>query len=192
MQSAHPLGRRRPHLGLLLDATLAAACSTWPAAAGRHVRWLAAQGFARHRRRPRRGSASRRCAAVAEIIVADIEGAPWPLPGRRFDAVVVTNYLWRAAVAGAARRAGRRRRADLRDLRRRPADRRQAVAARLPAAARANCCRACAGLRVVAYEDGFEPPRRRASCSASPPCAEAPAAAAAAALRASAGPRAGG
>jgi SAM-dependent methyltransferase len=32
----------------------------------------------------------------AEIVVADIEGGPWPLAGRRFDAIVVTNYLWRA------------------------------------------------------------------------------------------------
>jgi hypothetical protein len=32
---------------------------------------------------------------IAEIVVADIENDPWPLPGRRFDAVVVTNYLWR-------------------------------------------------------------------------------------------------
>lgn len=32
----------------------------------------------------------------AELIAADLEnGAPWPLPGRRFHAVVVTNYLWR-------------------------------------------------------------------------------------------------
>jgi SAM-dependent methyltransferase len=38
---------------------------------GRHVRWL------------------------AEVLVADIEAGPWPLPGRQFDAVVVTNYLWR-------------------------------------------------------------------------------------------------
>jgi SAM-dependent methyltransferase len=30
------------------------------------------------------------------VIEADIENAPWPLAGRRFDAVVVTNYLWRA------------------------------------------------------------------------------------------------
>jgi SAM-dependent methyltransferase len=30
-----------------------------------------------------------------ELIAADLEGAPWPLPGRRFGAVVVTNYLWR-------------------------------------------------------------------------------------------------
>lgn len=27
---------------------------------------------------------------------ADIENAPWPLPGQQFDAVVVTHYLWRA------------------------------------------------------------------------------------------------
>jgi SAM-dependent methyltransferase len=31
-----------------------------------------------------------------EIVPADLEdGSPWPLPGRRFGAVVVTNYLWR-------------------------------------------------------------------------------------------------
>jgi len=31
----------------------------------------------------------------AELLQADLEGAPWPLPGRRFAGVVVTNYLWR-------------------------------------------------------------------------------------------------
>ncbi len=30
-----------------------------------------------------------------EAVVADIESGPWPFPGRQFDAVVVTNYLWR-------------------------------------------------------------------------------------------------
>jgi SAM-dependent methyltransferase len=30
-----------------------------------------------------------------EAVVADIEGGPWPFAGRQFDAVVVTNYLWR-------------------------------------------------------------------------------------------------
>ena len=31
-----------------------------------------------------------------EIVEADLEdGSPWPLPGRRFGAVVVVNYLWR-------------------------------------------------------------------------------------------------
>jgi SAM-dependent methyltransferase len=29
-------------------------------------------------------------------LVADIEAGPWPLPGERFDAVIVTNYLHRA------------------------------------------------------------------------------------------------
>ncbi len=33
--------------------------------------------------------------ALASVVCADIEGQPWPLPGRQFDAVVVTNYLWR-------------------------------------------------------------------------------------------------
>ncbi len=30
-----------------------------------------------------------------EKVVADIENGPWPFVGRQFDAVVVTNYLWR-------------------------------------------------------------------------------------------------
>jgi SAM-dependent methyltransferase len=30
-----------------------------------------------------------------EKVVADIEAGPWPFAGREFDAVVVTNYLWR-------------------------------------------------------------------------------------------------
>jgi SAM-dependent methyltransferase len=29
------------------------------------------------------------------VLQADLEGAAWPLPGRTFAAVVVTNYLWR-------------------------------------------------------------------------------------------------
>ena len=32
---------------------------------------------------------------VIETVVADIENGPWPFAGRQFDAVVVTNYLWR-------------------------------------------------------------------------------------------------
>ena len=35
------------------------------------------------------------CAGLGELICADIENGPWPLPGRQFGAVVVTNYLWR-------------------------------------------------------------------------------------------------
>ncbi len=32
---------------------------------------------------------------AVEAVVADIEEGPWPFAGREFDAVVVTNYLWR-------------------------------------------------------------------------------------------------
>jgi SAM-dependent methyltransferase len=34
-------------------------------------------------------------ASAFEAVVADIEGGPWPFAGRQFNAVVVTNYLWR-------------------------------------------------------------------------------------------------
>ncbi|MBA4329324.1 MAG: SAM-dependent methyltransferase [Polaromonas sp.] len=34
-------------------------------------------------------------ASACDKVVADIEAGPWPFAGRRFDAVVVTNYLWR-------------------------------------------------------------------------------------------------
>lgn len=30
-----------------------------------------------------------------EILAADLEAAAWPLAGRRFGGVIVTNYLWR-------------------------------------------------------------------------------------------------
>jgi SAM-dependent methyltransferase len=63
---------------------------------GRHLRWLAAQGW-RVTGVDRDETAVEPLREVAEIIVADLEseGQPWPLPGRRFDGVVVTNYLWR-------------------------------------------------------------------------------------------------
>lgn len=66
---------------------------------GRHTRWFAARG-ARVTALDRDAQAVAGLRggpdAAAEVIVADIENAPWPLAGRRFDAVVVTNYLWRA------------------------------------------------------------------------------------------------
>ena len=34
-------------------------------------------------------------APACEAVVADIETGPWPFAGRQFDAVVITNYLWR-------------------------------------------------------------------------------------------------
>jgi SAM-dependent methyltransferase len=62
---------------------------------GRHVHWFAARG-ARVTGVDRDAAAVEPLRAIAEIVIADIEGGPWPLPGRRFDAVIVTNYLWRA------------------------------------------------------------------------------------------------
>lgn len=64
---------------------------------GRHVRWFAARGA-------RVTAIDRDAAALAplrslpdvEVVEADIEAQGWPLAGRHFDAVVVTNYLWRA------------------------------------------------------------------------------------------------
>jgi SAM-dependent methyltransferase len=62
---------------------------------GRHVRYLASRGH-RVTAVDRDRDALARCDGAAERIEADLEGAAWPLAGRRFDAVVVTNYLWRA------------------------------------------------------------------------------------------------
>ncbi len=61
---------------------------------GRHVRWLHEQGFA-VTGVDRDAQALAPLAAFGETVVADLEAGPWPLPGRRFDAVLVTNYLWR-------------------------------------------------------------------------------------------------
>jgi SAM-dependent methyltransferase len=62
---------------------------------GRHLLWLADRGH-RVTGVDRDAAAVAPLAARAEIVLADIEAGPWPLEGRRFDAVVVTNYLWRA------------------------------------------------------------------------------------------------
>ena len=62
--------------------------------AGRHMRWLQSQGF-RVAGIDRSPEAIAACAGLGELIAADIENGPWPLPGRQFGAVVVTNYLWR-------------------------------------------------------------------------------------------------
>lgn len=64
---------------------------------GRHVRWFAARGaLVTAIDRDAAALAALRSLPEVELIEADIEGEPWPLAGRRFDAVVVTNYLWRA------------------------------------------------------------------------------------------------
>ncbi len=68
------------------------------AGGGRHTRWLSARGHA-VTAVDRDATAMAALRPVADAIVADIEAGPWPLPGRRFDAVVVTNYLWRPILA---------------------------------------------------------------------------------------------
>ena len=62
--------------------------------AGRHARWLATLGF--------EVDAVDRAPELFEapppgvrLTGADIESGPWPYAGRRFDAIVVTNYLHR-------------------------------------------------------------------------------------------------
>ncbi|RZS58038.1 class I SAM-dependent methyltransferase [Sphaerotilus mobilis] len=62
---------------------------------GRHVRLLAAQGHAVTALDRDAAALATLADVAAECIEADIEGGPWPLHGRRFDLVVVTNYLWR-------------------------------------------------------------------------------------------------
>lgn len=67
---------------------------------GRHARWLARRAY-------RVLAVDRDAAALAEIasepgvetLCADLENAAWPLAGRQFDGVVVTNYLHRPLLA---------------------------------------------------------------------------------------------
>jgi SAM-dependent methyltransferase len=131
--------------GTVLDV----ACGT-----GRHLRWLVAQGFVLTGV-DRDAEAVAPLREAAEIVVADIEGGPWPLPTRRFDAVVVTNYLWRplwpqllAALAEGGvliyetfahgqQSIGKPSRAEF-------------------LLQNGELLQLCAGLRVVAFEDGFD------------------------------------
>src|SRR6478752_1156985 len=61
---------------------------------GRHLRWFAARGH-RVLGVDRDAEALASLQGVGETLQADIENDAWPLAGRTFDAVVVTNYLWR-------------------------------------------------------------------------------------------------
>jgi SAM-dependent methyltransferase len=120
---------------------------------GRHLRWFAS------RCHPLTGvdrdaDALAPLQGVGEILLADIENGPWPLAGRQFAAVVVTNYLWRplfprileAVAPGGVllhetfaqgnETVGKPSRADF-------------------LLAPGELLRAYDGLRVVAYEDGF-------------------------------------
>lgn len=61
---------------------------------GRHLRWLATNGHAMTGV-DRDATALAGLQGLGELVCADIENGPWPLAGRQFGAVVVTNYLWR-------------------------------------------------------------------------------------------------
>lgn len=61
---------------------------------GRHLQWAVAQGL-EALGIDRDAQAVQAARAFAPVLEADIENDPWPLPGRSFDAVIVTNYLWR-------------------------------------------------------------------------------------------------
>ena len=82
-------GRLVPAGGTVLDV----ACGQ-----GRHVRWFAALGHL-VTGVDRAEDALAGLSGLAETVLADIENGPWPLvqagQPRQFDAVVVTNYLWR-------------------------------------------------------------------------------------------------
>lgn len=124
---------------------------------GRHLQWFAARGHTVT------GVDQDTCAAAqrvpdASLVTADIESGPWPLleagVPRQFGAVVVSNYLWRPlfptllaslapggvllyeTFAAGQDTVGRPRRPDF-------------------LLQPAELLQACAGLQVVAYENGF-------------------------------------
>jgi len=149
-EAPSPWVQRWSHLVPDGAAVLDVACG-----AGRHLRWFAGRGH------PvtgvdRSAEALATLSDVAECVLADIEGGPWPFEGRQFGGVVVTNYLWHdlmPVIAGSVapggvllyetfaagnETVGKPSRPDF-------------------LLEPGELLRACAGLRVVAYEDGFLP-----------------------------------
>ncbi len=129
---------------------------------GRHTRWLVRQGC--HVTAVDRDAEALATLAdlapMARTVAADVEGGPWPLPSQTFDAVVVTNYLWRPlwpqilaslapggvlvyeTFAHGNATVGKPSRPDF-------------------LLQPGELLQVCAGLRVVAYEDGFLPQPER-------------------------------
>lgn len=121
---------------------------------GRHARHLAAQGM-------QVTALDRDALALAGLqdcaltVLADIEACPWPLQDQCFDLVLVSNYLWRALLprivasvapggwliyetfAQGQQSIGRPARPEF-------------------LLNPGELLAACAGLRIVGYEDGFE------------------------------------
>jgi SAM-dependent methyltransferase len=126
---------------------------------GRHMRWFSRLGH------PVAGvdrsqEAIDAVGSLGEAVLADIENDRWPFPGRTFGGVVVANYLWRPLLptivqsvapgglliyetfAAGNQTVGKPSRPDF-------------------LLQPGELLRACDGLRIVAYEDGFlqEPAR---------------------------------
>ena len=122
---------------------------------GRHLRWFAARGHS-VTGVDRAPEAIEAAAAVGEAVCADIEHGPWPFEGRSFGAVVVTNYLWRPLLSSIVASVATdgvllyETFASGNETVGRPA---QPAFLLQPG----ELLRACASLRVVAYEDGFLP-----------------------------------
>jgi SAM-dependent methyltransferase len=143
-----PWVQRWAHLVTPGGSVLDVACGV-----GRHSRFFAQRGHA-VTAIDRDKNAIKTVAAYAHSIWADIEKDPWPCPGLIFDAVVVTHYLWRALLptivnsvapggvliyetfASGNETVGKPSRPDFLLL-------------------NGELLRVCAGLHIVAYEDGY-------------------------------------
>ena len=129
--------------------------------AGRHMQYLRQRG---HRLLgvDRSEEALAAASAWGETVQADIENGPWPLDGQQFGAVVVTHYLWRPLwprITDSVQTGGvllYETFAQGHDTVGRPSrpDFLLAPGELLQVASQA-------GLRVVAYEDGFLPDPQR-------------------------------
>ena len=141
--------RRWSHLVPAGASVLDLACGS-----GRHMRWFAARDC-QVTGVDRAPGVRDAVGGTGELLIADLEAGAWPLAGRRFDAVVVVNYLWRERLADAIAcvadggvliyetfAAGNETvgKPSNPDFLLRPGELLQATA----------------GLRVVAFEDGFE------------------------------------
>lgn len=133
-----------PHGAQVLDV----ACGT-----GRHMQWFAGRGHA-VTGIDRAPEALAAAAPFGTMLCADIEAGPWPLPGRSFGGVVVTHYLWRPilpAIAASVAPGGvliYETFAAGNETVGRPARPEFLLQP-------GELLTACAGLRVVAFEDGF-------------------------------------
>lgn len=127
--------------------------------AGRHMKYVAERGHTAVGV-DRNPEALALAQAYGEVTCADIENGPWPFAGQTFGAVVVTHYLWRALLptvlqslapggvlvyetfAAGNESVGKPSRPDF-------------------LLQPGELLQATAGLRTIAYEEGFEPSPER-------------------------------